>query len=581
MPSRVTFENSPNLAIGDTHRLPHLIITTVYHTGAGLVGFDAERDEAAAARAAAAAAEAEDGEDDGGSSQSSDDDKEEDDEAVAMEQEEEQRGGEDRRQDGSGSDGSDGASPPSSSSSLPPADAATAADPDGEAALMAAMGLPVSFAGGHDGGGTKQEEDDGSSQGNEKSGGGTKTKEQQQKKKKRGGARLPLHVRHQRAAAAVTAAAAAAANGGVEAEGLSRQLREELQAEPRAQELLRGLGLWEQEGEEEGRGGGSAQARRPHLRPRVKYWLQRYSLFSRYDAGVRLDAEGWYSVTPECVALWQARRALDMVVVGGATTPAGLVAVDAFAGCGGNTIALRRALDDPLLGTSPRLVDERGGCGGGGSQEEEEEAAPNGSSDGNARPPPRVLAFEIDRARLRMAKHNAQLYGFDPSSKASSIEWRRGDFFRRAAASAQCPVVFFSPPWGGPEYRRRGAVFGARTAFPAIGVTLAELLDVGRRIVQRWTASADQEEEQQQGGGGGGRGREKEEEGGGKRRQGVVVAFLPRNTDVGEIGRLAEERRESGAWGKVEEEWQLERNVMNGHLKGITLYCPCGVEEKA
>jgi len=39
----------------------------------------------------------------------------------------------------------------------------------------------------------------------------------------------------------------------------------------------------------------------------VKYWMQRYSLWSRYDAGVRMDAEAWFSATPEVVAAHHAR----------------------------------------------------------------------------------------------------------------------------------------------------------------------------------------------------------------------------------------------------------------------------------
>ena len=48
----------------------------------------------------------------------------------------------------------------------------------------------------------------------------------------------------------------------------------------------------------------------PYGRPRralVRYWLQRYSLWARYDEGILMDEEGWYSVTPEVVALHQAR----------------------------------------------------------------------------------------------------------------------------------------------------------------------------------------------------------------------------------------------------------------------------------
>ena len=39
-----------------------------------------------------------------------------------------------------------------------------------------------------------------------------------------------------------------------------------------------------------------------------KYWVQRYMLFSRYDDGVLLDREGWFSVTPEVLATHLAAR---------------------------------------------------------------------------------------------------------------------------------------------------------------------------------------------------------------------------------------------------------------------------------
>ena len=38
----------------------------------------------------------------------------------------------------------------------------------------------------------------------------------------------------------------------------------------------------------------------------AKYWMQRYSLWSRYDEGVRMDEEGWFSATPEVIALHHA-----------------------------------------------------------------------------------------------------------------------------------------------------------------------------------------------------------------------------------------------------------------------------------
>ena len=38
----------------------------------------------------------------------------------------------------------------------------------------------------------------------------------------------------------------------------------------------------------------------------AKYWMQRYSLWSKYDEGVLMDEEGWFSATPEVVAMHHA-----------------------------------------------------------------------------------------------------------------------------------------------------------------------------------------------------------------------------------------------------------------------------------
>jgi trimethylguanosine synthase len=58
----------------------------------------------------------------------------------------------------------------------------------------------------------------------------------------------------------------------------------------------------------------------------MKYWFQRYSLFSRFDEGVKMDEEGWFSVTPEIIAKHQASRCGNGLVI------------DAFTGVGGNAI---------------------------------------------------------------------------------------------------------------------------------------------------------------------------------------------------------------------------------------------------
>ncbi|KAL1831786.1 hypothetical protein ACET3Z_001437 [Daucus carota] len=122
-----------------------------------------------------------------------------------------------------------------------------------------------------------------------------------------------------------------------------------------------------------------------------KYWVQRYNLFSRFDEGIELDEEGWYSVTPESIAVRHAKRVEDGLVV------------DCFTGCGGNAIQF--------------------------------------AAMGN-----HVIAIDIDPFKVALAYNNAVVYGVE-----DYIEFIVGDFFQ-LAPSLKGDVVFLSPPWGGPSY---------------------------------------------------------------------------------------------------------------------------------
>lgn len=76
-------------------------------------------------------------------------------------------------------------------------------------------------------------------------------------------------------------------------------------------------------------------AKKGELQPNVeRYWITRYSLFSRWSSGVCLDETSLFSVTPEVIAKHHAR----MLKGGGSV-------LDAFCGCGGNTIALAQQFD--------------------------------------------------------------------------------------------------------------------------------------------------------------------------------------------------------------------------------------------
>ncbi|EQC35239.1 hypothetical protein SDRG_07467 [Saprolegnia diclina VS20] len=122
-----------------------------------------------------------------------------------------------------------------------------------------------------------------------------------------------------------------------------------------------------------------------------KYWAQRYALFTKFDEGIRLDHEGWFSVTPEVISEHHAMRlACDVVV-------------DAFTGCGGNAIQLAKTCRH-------------------------------------------VIAIDMDPAKIEIARHNAGIYGV-----ADRIEWLIGDAFA-LLPTLRADAVFLSPPWGGPEY---------------------------------------------------------------------------------------------------------------------------------
>ncbi|XP_005461591.1 trimethylguanosine synthase isoform X1 [Oreochromis niloticus] len=150
----------------------------------------------------------------------------------------------------------------------------------------------------------------------------------------------------------------------------------------------------------------------------AKYWAQRYRLFSRFDEGIRLDREGWFSVTPERIAEHIALR------VEHSFSESQLV-IDAFCGVGGNAIQFA------LTGK-------------------------------------RVLAVDIDPVRLDMARHNAAVY-----SVADRIDFIQGDFLQ-LAPHLHADVVFLSPPWGGPDYLT-AEVFDVRTMMEPDGFEIFRL----------------------------------------------------------------------------------------------------------
>lgn len=132
-------------------------------------------------------------------------------------------------------------------------------------------------------------------------------------------------------------------------------------------------------------------------------------------AGARLDDEGRMSLTPEALALAIGRRA------------GGRSVVDATCGCGGNAIGFARA-----------------GC--------------------------RVVAIDVDPARLAMARHNAALYGV-----ADRITLLAGAAAEVLPALPPPDLVFVDPPWGADWDRARTDLGSLPVLGPILAVCAGEV----------------------------------------------------------------------------------------------------------
>ncbi|XP_050432452.1 trimethylguanosine synthase-like [Adelges cooleyi] len=123
----------------------------------------------------------------------------------------------------------------------------------------------------------------------------------------------------------------------------------------------------------------------------LKYWRKRFRLFSKFDQGIKLDRESWYSATPEKVSRMIAKRcACDLIV-------------DGFCGAGSNTIQFALTCKN-------------------------------------------VIAIDIDPVKIELARNNAEVYGV-----SNRIEFIVGDYYT-LAPTLKADVVFLAPPWGGPTY---------------------------------------------------------------------------------------------------------------------------------
>lgn len=133
-----------------------------------------------------------------------------------------------------------------------------------------------------------------------------------------------------------------------------------------------------------------------------KYYHQRYNIFSKYDEGIQINEEAWYSVTPEQIAIHIASRYKNMLHDQHATI------LDGFCGVGGNLIQFARM--------SPHVT---------------------------------AIGCDINIEMIRMAKINAKIYGVE-----KQCQFIQGDFMKivKTLNRQHIDAIFLSPPWGGEGY---------------------------------------------------------------------------------------------------------------------------------
>lgn len=162
-----------------------------------------------------------------------------------------------------------------------------------------------------------------------------------------------------------------------------------------------------------------------------KYYAQRYRIWQRFDDGIYMTKEGWFSVTMEPIARQQAAHLAALVSAGGTSEPA--VVVDLFCGCGGNAIPLASHFTT-------------------------------------------VVGIDTNHDALEAAKKNSSVYGVAGKVRLTCCDVR--DIGRGSLEIESADAVFMSPPWGGEDYSH-SAYFDTEVDLQAAcGIPLSRLLEL-------------------------------------------------------------------------------------------------------
>ncbi|KAI5953660.1 tgs1 [Candida jiufengensis] len=153
-----------------------------------------------------------------------------------------------------------------------------------------------------------------------------------------------------------------------------------------------------------------------------KFWNRRFELFSKYNDGIYLSEELWYSVTPELIAKYIAQLFVKIL------PPEANCGLDVCCGGGGNTIQFARFFDS-------------------------------------------VGAIDINPVNLYCTEHNSKVYEVDDKIWTLSADWANITSLKENGESnydwipdhvkelrktfpkdRTFDFIFSSPPWGGTNY---------------------------------------------------------------------------------------------------------------------------------
>lgn len=167
--------------------------------------------------------------------------------------------------------------------------------------------------------------------------------------------------------------------------------------------------------------------------PSEGFWHQRYYYFSKFDEGIKLDYESWYSVTPEEISIYIAKLCKDCKSSENLSS-----VVDAFCGSGGNTIQFSNFCE-------------------------------------------KVYAIDIDEKKIELCKNNVRVYKCDDQK----IEFINSDYLKinTSHSNLKSECVFLSPPWGGMDYSKTEKYSLKKWVYPDINEILKTSLQISQNLI--------------------------------------------------------------------------------------------------